>query len=548
MFGLSFQLKAHVELDYPQGGETFIVGQTVIIEWHVAIPHILLNWDLFYSSDEGVTWDTLQMNIPPDQLTFEWEIPDELTSQGKIRIWMDNDGQDYVDISGNFTIAPNNMPPHLDAPANDTVIECSMNDQQLAIQTWLNNHGGMEVTNFCGDVVWSNDYSGLNDECGASGSTIVKFSATDECGFVESNAILTIEDTQVPVIIVPASDMVVESDGNVNTSQIASWLFSRGGGQASDACNNTITWTSDYNGLSDGCGDTGSAIVQFTATDGCNNTVTTTATFTILDRIAPVILVQARDTVIDCSTDNHENIIQEWLNSHGGSEASDLNGIAAWSHDYAGLSDSCGVTGHALVTFMASDVCGNISPTTATLYVEHSLPLQMETLPRDTTIDCNSGNGPEMIQAWLNDHGGASVTDQCGDVTWFQSFPQLPDTCDAPGIYVVSFTAVDECGHILSAQAKVTIVDSLQTGVSNLTDDDVRIFPNPVRDMLTIDFNKKELGLVHLTLFNSFGKAVWFSEEKANQVFIPVIHYPPGVYFICIQNSRSNLTRKVIIH
>ncbi|MEO5907355.1 MAG: hypothetical protein ABIQ11_11555, partial [Saprospiraceae bacterium] len=101
-----YDMFAHVELDYPQGGETFIVGQTVLVQWHVAIPHVLLNWDLFYSPDGGVTWDTLQMNIPPEQITYVWEIPNELTSQGKIRIWMDNEGQDYVDISDNFTIAP----------------------------------------------------------------------------------------------------------------------------------------------------------------------------------------------------------------------------------------------------------------------------------------------------------------------------------------------------------------------------------------------------------------------------------------------------------
>ncbi|MEO5906960.1 MAG: T9SS type A sorting domain-containing protein, partial [Saprospiraceae bacterium] len=439
------------------------------------------------------------------------------------------------------------MPPHLDAPATDILIQCSLSDQETAIQDWLDIHGGMEVTNFCGDVVWSHDFSGLNDGCGASGSTDVTFTATDGCGYIESNATLTIEDTQAPVITTHASDLVVESDGNGNISQINSWLLNRGGAQVSDACSD-VSWTHNFNGLSDGCGGTGYATVQFTALDACGNSVVTSATFTILDRIAPDIYTLASDTILECGSGNPEAAIQEWLNNNGGANATDLNGIISWSHNYSGLSDGCGFTGNATVIFTASDVCGNIKSTTASVSVGDSIGLQMSVLPQDTMIDCGDGNAPAIIQSWLDDHGGARVNDQCGDVIWFNSFPGIPDTCSAPGIIVVSFTVVDDCGQFLSAQAMLTILDSLETSVADFDDVDFRIFPNPVSEMLTIDLSKKDLGTTNLTLFDTFGKAVWSSGEKAKQNVIPVMNFPPGVYFLLIQSSPGSHSQKVIIN
>ncbi len=45
---------AHVQLDYPVGGETFVAGEIIEIQWHVLLPHQEhTDWDLFFSSDGG---------------------------------------------------------------------------------------------------------------------------------------------------------------------------------------------------------------------------------------------------------------------------------------------------------------------------------------------------------------------------------------------------------------------------------------------------------------------------------------------------------------
>jgi len=98
---------AHVELDNPKGGETFVGGSTVTIQWHITITHVTLNWDLLYSPDGGASWVYIQENIPAGALSFQWHVPNLSTNQARISIIQDNEGMDYQDESTNFTIQSN---------------------------------------------------------------------------------------------------------------------------------------------------------------------------------------------------------------------------------------------------------------------------------------------------------------------------------------------------------------------------------------------------------------------------------------------------------
>jgi hypothetical protein len=97
-------LDAHVELDYPKGGEAFFVGDTINIEWHILVNHNQNNWDLFFSSDGGGTWQPIQFDLPVSQTTYQWIVPSIITNNAQIRIIMDNVGANYEDLSLNFTI------------------------------------------------------------------------------------------------------------------------------------------------------------------------------------------------------------------------------------------------------------------------------------------------------------------------------------------------------------------------------------------------------------------------------------------------------------
>ncbi len=104
LLSLAFNARAHVQLDSPTGGETFTAGETVTIQWTILIPHNTLNWDLYFSSDGGASWDPIQLDNPPGDLSFQWEVPAIATAQGRVRVFMDNSGTDYEDASMDFTI------------------------------------------------------------------------------------------------------------------------------------------------------------------------------------------------------------------------------------------------------------------------------------------------------------------------------------------------------------------------------------------------------------------------------------------------------------
>ena len=632
----SYALMAHVMLDYPVGGETFNWGETVNIQWHITIPHTTINWDLYFSSDGGATWAAIQLNIPTSQLSYNWVVPDTLTSMARIKIFMDNADQDmdYVDISPFFTLEPLLLPPTLDVPAMDATIECNVANQQTAIQAWLNSQGGALVTNYCGDLTWTNDFNGLTNGCGATGSAVVNFTATDECGSTETNAVLTIVDTEAPVMNLPAADLVVNCNGSGNLVELNNWLNNHGGAQASDACsnviwtnnftnlsngcgltgsttvtfaaidacgNNNITtatftirdiaapiinvaannlistcgdpnqginiqnwltnhgganasdfcgsviWTNNFSTLSDGCGATGNAIVTFTATDECGNSSTTNATINIIDTTVPRIDAIALDTTLQCGSSDQESVIQSWLNNHGGALASDACGNVSWSHNYSNLSDGCASTGNALVTFTASDECGNSAIVSAMITIDDHVAPVIETMARDTSIECGRADQENIIQSWLDNYGGARANDQCGNVTWSNDFSGIQDTCSVETSKQIIFSVSDECGNSSTTQARFTIRGPLGINTSNIQQLNFKIFPNPVSDILTIQFDKSESIETNFSLFDTYGNLLWSGKNDDNDLLIPVSNYPSGVYFLQASTSLGVVSQKVMI-
>ena len=98
-------LAAHSTLIYPKGGENVIVGETLSINWRADITHGESNWDLYFSSDGGSSWEALSLDMPSSQTTYQWIVPNVITEQAQIRIVQDNAETDYPSKSSNFSIA-----------------------------------------------------------------------------------------------------------------------------------------------------------------------------------------------------------------------------------------------------------------------------------------------------------------------------------------------------------------------------------------------------------------------------------------------------------
>jgi len=248
-----------------------------------------------------------------------------------------------------------------------------------------------------------------------------------------------------------ASDLTVECNGSSNSAQILSWLNSVGNtGAASDICGD-ITWTNDYGTISDGCGSTGAVTVTFTASDNCGNTATTTATLTIDDGTPPTWELDPQDLTIICNgTTDPLNAIDAWLETVGGGEAEDDCSLVTYLNDYTTLSNGCSgstTTGSALVTFTATDACGNMITRTATVEVIDNVAPTIIVPAQDTIVECNgSGNSAELM-AWLDENADAMASDDCSAITWSNMLVDSTLLCAGTYERTYAFIATDDCGN-----------------------------------------------------------------------------------------------------
>ena len=155
-----------------------------------------------------------------------------------------------------FTIE-DTTPPAFSATADDLTVECDGAGNLAELNGWLNSNANAAASDICGGVTWSHDFIALSDDCGATGMSTVTFTVTDDCGnSVYTSAQFTIEDTTAPSMDVESADLTVECDGAGNLSELNGWIDSNGGASASDDCS-SVTWSNDFEGLSDDCGATG---------------------------------------------------------------------------------------------------------------------------------------------------------------------------------------------------------------------------------------------------------------------------------------------------
>ena len=130
-------------------------------------------------------------------------------------------------------------------------------------------------------------------------------------------------------------------------------------------------------------------------------------------------------------------------------------------HDFTALSDDCGATGAATVTFTATDACGNSSSASATFTIEDTTAPSIDQAASNLTVECDGMGNVFDYLTWQSAQGGAMASDACSGVTWSHEVLETGDDCDgAVGYSIVEFTATDDCGNASSTTATFTIEDT----------------------------------------------------------------------------------------
>ena len=206
------------------------------------------------------------------------------------RTWQTTDACNNSATCSQTVTVVDTTPPRLVGVPEDVMVECSAVPAPATVM----------ATDNC-DTAPTVSFNEVRVDGNCPGNYVLKrtWTAQDACGNVSSlTQTITVQDTKAPVITQAAADLTVECDGAANTASLNAWLASNGGASAADNCSQ-VTWTRNFTALSDGCGETGSASVTFTATDACGNNSSTTATFKIIDTTAPTLTWKANTVVVD---------------------------------------------------------------------------------------------------------------------------------------------------------------------------------------------------------------------------------------------------------
>ena len=81
----------------------------------------------------------------------------------------------------------------------------------------------------------------------------------------------------------------------------------------------------------------------------------------------------------------------------------------------------------------------------------------------------------------------------------------------------------------------------------DLTTKDIRVYPNPVENILTFDFGKGHLP-VQLEVKDLTGRLVWKDELLSGKFYLNMESYKNGIYFITLyENNQFINTYKIVV-
>ena len=180
----------------------------------------------------------------------------------------------------------------------------------------------------------------------------------------------------------------------------------------------------------------------------------------VLDTLAPQIITGPTDTILNCKS--AELGVYNWLQEQVNRlEATDMPCDSInYSVDSTFLSGLDTVCGERIVSFYATDACGNQQEMTASLTILDSIaPILLEPA-RDTVIQCAGQDGLSVFQSWLAVRGGMEVEENC---EIFESHVpadvDFEDFCNQA--VEVTFFSSDRCGTEVSSSASFELLDTL---------------------------------------------------------------------------------------
>ncbi|MGB4849651.1 MAG: hypothetical protein WBP41_17130, partial [Saprospiraceae bacterium] len=229
-----------------------------------------------------------------------------------------------------------------------------------------------ETTAISSETVFENltNNGNASDACGVTSVTYIdvssgacpivvtrKWTVSDACGHSATcNQTINVTDTTQPFFT------FCPSSSTINCPAVPAF----GTATAMDACDPSVSITFANVTVQGTCPAEYSITRTWTAVDDCGNSATCSATITVEDNTAPVIHCPD-DLVLNCDANsNYLALINAWLATATASDLCDANVMITTNYDGMSIpAFSC--QGGLVITFTATDDCGNTSTCTSTI-------------------------------------------------------------------------------------------------------------------------------------------------------------------------------------
>ena len=296
---------------------------------------------------------------------------------------------DVIDRAGAYDsnevtiIVQDTTPPEFTNTPQDLAVECDGGYNLDQLNAWL---ACATAVDKCSDVTITNDFMGIVNSCGATGSTIVTWTAEDKYGNKATTppAAFTIVDIIPPLIACPP-DVTLEYPADTSVE-------ANGSATAGDTCGSTTITHNDV--WQPGCGNTKTIERTWIATDDCNNSSSCTQVIKVVDTTPPQFEFSVSPTTLWPPSHKMVEITPSWTvsdecdpqpqislvkivmsedeNAVGDGHTTGDIEVGEGGQIYVRSERSGANSGRIYtITYQAVDDCGNVTLRSATVSIPH---------------------------------------------------------------------------------------------------------------------------------------------------------------------------------
>jgi len=462
----------------------------LIVECGIDNTANIFNWIALSSGEDA---DGLQLNVMDDYSQSAFDLltcGDTLTVNFNIA-----DNCNFMADCSTLIILEDTTPPSVNCDASITINSADP-DANSNIESWLN---GFTSTDNCGSATGQNDFDlSVFEICSAASSIEVIYTATDDCGLMNSCQSTIEINSNAPQINCP-SDLTLECGLSTNdiASEVARLISDV---QTTDNAGNTISnITNDYVDMSLVNDCQSSVNINIITTDNCNRTNTCSVNVSIEDTTAPDIICPS-NIQIDIEDTNIQSQIDIWLASYDIVEACNTaNTVDDFNIDISTL--DCGT--FTDVEFVSTDACNNSSSCFANLTFVNNNDITIS-CPDDISVSCSTFNESDLTD-FLN---GYAVESQ-DTFTFSNDYESLALSCFEIEIQSVTFSALDICGNFTDCTSTISYIPAASTYIPNT------FTPNRDgdNDVFTVFSNEYILNVSSLAIYDRWGELIFLNEN-----------------------------------